>query len=68
MDRSSPLPPAETATVCPGVRWGLAAFGWACVGLGTFGAVLPLLPSTVFFIVALWAFTRSSPKVARWLY
>ncbi len=37
-------------------------FGWLCVGLGILGAILPLMPSTVFFILAAWAFARSSEK------
>ncbi|MDP3581623.1 MAG: YbaN family protein [Ignavibacteria bacterium] len=37
-------------------------FGWLCVGLGILGAILPLMPSTVFFILAAWAFARSSDK------
>ena len=38
------------------------AFGWLCVGFGILGAILPLMPSTVFFILAAWAFARSSEK------
>ncbi len=41
--------------------------GIACVGLGYIGAVTPLMPSTVFFLIALWAFKRSSPKFEDWL-
>lgn len=36
--------------------------GWLCVALGIVGALLPLLPSTVFFILAAWFFARSSEK------
>lgn len=34
--------------------------GWSFVILGIVGAILPLMPSTVFFIIAAWFFARSS--------
>ena len=35
--------------------------GLAFVGLGILGAILPLLPSIVFFLLAAWAFGKGSP-------
>lgn len=43
------------------------AFGWLCFGLGFIGIFLPILPTTPFMIVALWAFSKGSPKLHAWL-
>lgn len=49
-------------------RTALLICGWCNIVFGFIGALVPGVPSTVFFIIALWAFTRSSPKMRRWLY
>jgi len=41
--------------------------GFLCVGLGYVGVLVPGMPSTVFFICAVWAFKRSSPRFEAWL-
>lgn len=41
--------------------------GLAATGLAILGAILPGMPATVFLIVALWAFSRSSDRLTRWL-
>ena len=45
--------------------WLLAGLG--AVGIGAIGVVIPGLPTTVFFIVAAWCFSRSSPRLERWV-
>ena len=45
--------------------WIVAGLG--CVALGGIGVVLPGLPSTIFFICAASCFTRSSPRLERWV-
>ena len=40
---------------------------WFCVLLGFIGALLPLMPTTIFLIIAAWAFSKSSPKYHQWL-
>jgi hypothetical protein len=37
------------------------------IALGFVGLVVPGMPSTVFFLIALWAAERSSPEVEEWL-
>lgn len=46
----------------------LLAFGWINVGIGMVGIVVPGLPTTVFLLMALWAFSKSSARFHQWLY
>jgi len=45
----------------------LISLGWLCVGLGFIGIFVPGIPTTIFLIIALWAFTKSSEKLRNWL-
>jgi len=50
----------------PRLAWSGLACG--CIGLGTLGLVLPLLPTTPFLLVAAWAAAKGSPRLASWLW
>ena len=45
----------------------LISLGWFCVSLGFIGIFIPGIPTTIFLIIALWAFTKSSKKLRYWL-
>ena len=45
----------------------LISLGWLCIGLCFVGIFVPGIPTTIFLIIALWAFTKSSKKLRYWL-
>ncbi len=51
----------------PVARAGWLAGGLVAVALGAVGIVVPGLPTTVFFIIAAWCFSHSSPRLERWV-
>ncbi len=50
------------------MRYALIGLGWVNVALGAIGIVVPGMPTTVFLLVALWAFSKSSERFSTWLY
>lgn len=48
-------------------RYLLIALGWLCILIGMIGVVVPGLPTTVFLLIAAWAFSKSSDRFQRWL-
>lgn len=40
--------------------------GFVCLGLGTVGIVLPILPTVPFYMVTLFCFTKSSERLHDW--
>ncbi len=56
----------------PARRGRLAHFAWTSAGLlsvavGGVGIIVPGLPTTVFFIIAAWAFSKSNPRLEAWV-
>jgi len=45
----------------------LQMVGWFFVAVGAIGVVLPILPTTPFLLIALWAFSQSSERFHYWL-
>ncbi len=50
------------------VRWIFIVLGWLMVVLGVVGIVVPGLPTTIFLIIAIWAFSRGSLRFQQWLW
>lgn len=57
------VPPLRKST-----RHFMLALGLLCTAVGIAGLILPLLPGTLFLLIAAWAFSRSSERLHQWLY
>lgn len=63
-ERPAPIDTAaEQAVTAAVLRPVYFVGGLAGVALGIIGAFVPLMPSTIFFIIAAWCFARSSPRL-----
>ncbi|MBK9334634.1 MAG: YbaN family protein [Ignavibacteria bacterium] len=50
------------------LRWILLLSGIILTSIGILGIFVPLLPTTIFFLLAAWCFARSSEKFHKWLH
>lgn len=51
----------------PVIRWLTLFAGWILLATGIVGLILPVMPGTVFLIMAAACFARSSPRFEKWL-
>ncbi len=59
------MPEATSINPISRILWLFA--GLLATGLGAIGIVIPGLPTTGFFILAAWCFSKSSPRLEAWV-
>lgn len=62
-----PPAPAGAPPASRAVRWLFLAIACINLVLAIIGAFLPVMPTTVFVLIAAWAAARSSPRLHSWL-
>ena len=50
------------------MRWVWILFGFVFLAIGAIGLVLPLWPTTVFWIAAVFCLAESHPRIRDWIY
>lgn len=64
MDKLSENTSVEISSIA---KYAYLAAGFILIGIGVLGIFLPLLPTTIFLILASACFMKSSPRANRWL-
>ena len=67
-DFTSSIPALRNYSSYPFMKIIFIILGWFFVLLGVIGIFLPVMPTTIFMILALAAFAESSPRFHDWLY
>jgi uncharacterized membrane protein YbaN (DUF454 family) len=57
----------QSISISPITKYFYLIIGFILVGVGIIGIFLPLLPTTIFLILASVCFLKSSPKANEWL-